>query len=230
MPSIINASTTSTSGLVYSADASGVLQLQSNGTTGLTLDTSTNITLANNLSVTGNVTSSGRVIASTTECAQLSSTVTYTLPNGNIVIVPFNTAVILQGITVNATASTVSGIEAYHWRHSTTGLFRLLYQVRATTDVWNMISVCRNNNTALPVGNSYRTGIPTGGAWGIALECLYRVTNTSDRFGLFHWGENNAGAQLAHAGGNPPSSFFVTPDVGSAPTTGYYNSITITRV
>ena len=39
MASIINASTTSTSGLVQTADASGVLQLQSNGVTGLTVGT-----------------------------------------------------------------------------------------------------------------------------------------------------------------------------------------------
>lgn len=39
MASTINASTTSTSGLVYNADASGVLQLQSNGVTGLTIGT-----------------------------------------------------------------------------------------------------------------------------------------------------------------------------------------------
>ena len=169
-------------------------------------------------------------LTNNTECVHLASTVSYTLPNANIVIVPFNTALILQNITINATASTVNGIEAYHWRHLNTGIFRLVYQVRATTDTWNMISVCKNNNTALPVGNGYRSGIPTGGAWGISFECLYRVTNTSDRFGLFHWGDSNAGTQLAHAGTNPPNTFFVTPDVGMAPTTGYYNSITITKV
>jgi hypothetical protein len=93
-----------------------------------------------------------------------------------------------------------------------------------------MISVCKNNNTALPVGNGYRSGIPDGGRWGILFECLYRVTDISDRFGLFHWANGNAGTLLSHAGGNPPSTFFVTPDIGTAPTTGYYNSITITKV
>jgi hypothetical protein len=181
------------------------------------------------------VTSSYAVTASyaltnITECGHLASTVVYTLPNANIVIVPFNTAIILQNITINATASPVGGIEAYHWRHSTTGIFRLVYQVRATSDVWNMISVCKNNNTALPVGNGYRSGIPGGGEWGILFECLYRVTDISDRFGLFHWAVGNAGTLLAHSVGNPPSTFFVTPDIGTAPTTGYYNSITITKV
>lgn len=49
MPSIINASSTSTSGLVYSADASGVLQLQSNGVTGLTVGTGGLLTAANGI-------------------------------------------------------------------------------------------------------------------------------------------------------------------------------------
>jgi len=51
MASIINASTTSTSGLVQTADASGILQLQSNGTTGLTVGSSGNVTVANKLSM-----------------------------------------------------------------------------------------------------------------------------------------------------------------------------------
>jgi len=45
MASTINASTTSTSGLVYIADASGVLQLQSNGVTGLTVGANANVTV-----------------------------------------------------------------------------------------------------------------------------------------------------------------------------------------
>ena len=53
MASIINASTTSTSGLIQTADASGVLQLQSNGVTGLTVDTGGNVTVNTNLYVSG---------------------------------------------------------------------------------------------------------------------------------------------------------------------------------
>lgn len=45
MASIINASTTSTSGLVYSADASGVLQLQSNGVTGVSIQSGGKVVL-----------------------------------------------------------------------------------------------------------------------------------------------------------------------------------------
>jgi hypothetical protein len=45
MPSIINASSTGSGGIVQTADASGVLQLQSNGTVALTVDTSANISV-----------------------------------------------------------------------------------------------------------------------------------------------------------------------------------------
>ena len=224
MASTINASTTSTSGLVYNADASGVLQLQSNGVTGLTLNGNT--ATVNNLTVNGTLTAAATNL---TECAQLASTVIYNIPDGGIGIVPFDTVIIDENITVNRTASTVGGIEAYHWRHSTPGIYRIRYDVRTTNDSWNMISVCRNNNAALPAGNGFRTGSPAG-FMGTTLECLYRVSNTEDRFGLFHWCPVTTSAMLAHDGTPPPASFFVTPEVGTAPTTGYYSSIIITKL
>jgi len=46
MPSIINASSSGSGGIVQTADASGVLQLQTNGTVALSIDTSANITFA----------------------------------------------------------------------------------------------------------------------------------------------------------------------------------------
>lgn len=54
MASIINASTISTTGLVYSADASGVLELQSNGTTGLSINSGGKVVLANTALSTAN--------------------------------------------------------------------------------------------------------------------------------------------------------------------------------
>ena len=53
MASIINASTTSTAGLVQTADASGVLQLQTNGVTGLTVEANAAVTMGSNLFVSG---------------------------------------------------------------------------------------------------------------------------------------------------------------------------------
>ena len=218
MPSIINASTSST-GLLQSADASGILQLQSDGATAVSI--SGNTATVTNLTVSGS--------SNLTECAQLGSTVIYTIPSSTQAIVPFDTGLVVQNMTINATGSTVNGIEAYHWKHSTTGVYRLRYDVRTTSDSWQMISVCKNNSATSPVGNGFRTGAPAGGM-GVTLECLYRVTNTSDRFCVFHWCLSSMSAMNSHAGGNPSSSFFITPDVGTAPTTGYYNSIVITKL
>lgn len=70
MACTINASVTST-GLIHSGDATGNLSLQSNGVNGLTLDTSLNVSLANNLSTTGNIsTSRGTVTALVSGTAQ----------------------------------------------------------------------------------------------------------------------------------------------------------------
>jgi hypothetical protein len=59
LPSIINASSSGSGGIVQTADASGVLQLQSNGTTALTVDTSANVgigaTPTEKLTVNGNI-------------------------------------------------------------------------------------------------------------------------------------------------------------------------------
>jgi len=49
MSSTINASTASGGGVITTADASGILQLQTAGVTGLTIDASQNVTFANSL-------------------------------------------------------------------------------------------------------------------------------------------------------------------------------------
>ena len=51
MSSTINASTASGGGVITTADASGILQLQTAGTTALTIDASQNVTLAKGLTV-----------------------------------------------------------------------------------------------------------------------------------------------------------------------------------
>jgi hypothetical protein len=51
MASTINASTASGGGVITTADASGILQLQTAGVTGLTIDASQNVTLAKGLTV-----------------------------------------------------------------------------------------------------------------------------------------------------------------------------------
>lgn len=53
MANTINASTTSTTGLVQTADGSGILQLQSDGITALTVNANANVTVSNSLFVSG---------------------------------------------------------------------------------------------------------------------------------------------------------------------------------
>jgi hypothetical protein len=62
MPSIINASSTGSGGIVQTADASGVLQLQSNGTTALTVS-GANVTFAGTQTLTNNITTTGSINA-----------------------------------------------------------------------------------------------------------------------------------------------------------------------
>jgi hypothetical protein len=59
MTTTINASNSGSGGLVQTADASGVLALQTAGVTAVTIDASQNATLAANLSVAGTLTSTG---------------------------------------------------------------------------------------------------------------------------------------------------------------------------
>ena len=62
MSSTINASTASGGGVITSADASGVLALQTAGVTGLTIDASQNVTTSANLTYTGTLTGSTGVL------------------------------------------------------------------------------------------------------------------------------------------------------------------------
>ena len=65
MASTINSTTTGSGGLVSSGDDSGQLELQTNGTTALTIDSSQNVAVANNLTFNGGqaVVSTGKAIA-----------------------------------------------------------------------------------------------------------------------------------------------------------------------
>lgn len=68
MASTINASNSTTSGLVYSADASGTLQLQTNGNAALTIDTNQNVSFAKSF------TANSATIATTANSATIATT------------------------------------------------------------------------------------------------------------------------------------------------------------
>ena len=124
MASIINASTTSTSGLVQTADASGVLQLQSNGVTGLTVGPGGLVTAANGIvmspmtlgtSVAGEIEYDGSVPYFTPLGTQrgLIPSAQYFRLNSALVGANASTAQNVFGVGVTLSANTVYAFESY---------------------------------------------------------------------------------------------------------------------
>jgi hypothetical protein len=142
MPSTINASTTSTAGLVYNADASGILQLQSNGTTGLTVGTGGLVTAANGIvmntmtlgsTITGEFEYDGGELYFTPLGTQrgLIPSAQYFRLNSPLAGTQATTAQNLLGVGVTLSSNTVYAFEAYFpmsksagtTTHSITSLF-----------------------------------------------------------------------------------------------------------
>lgn len=99
MPSIINASTLAP-GLVHSGDASGVLQLQSNGVTGITV-TGANVAIAGNLTVTNKLTTSSLPVGAVLQVATAYKTDVQTITN-NLTFVD------IAGLTITITPTSSS--------------------------------------------------------------------------------------------------------------------------
>jgi hypothetical protein len=132
MASTINASTTSTSGLVQTADASGVLQLQSNGTTGLTVGTGGLVTAANGIvmntmtlgtAVTGAFEYDGGELYFTPLGTQrgLVPSMQYYRLNTALVGSNVNTAQSIFGVGVTLSANTVYAFDAVYALSKTVG-------------------------------------------------------------------------------------------------------------
>ena len=99
MASILNASTTSTTGIVFTADASGVLQLQSNGTPALTVSGNTTTSAGSILNSAGrpilNQTGGILQVVSTQYTSQFTSTTLnqwLNITNFNATITPSSTS------------------------------------------------------------------------------------------------------------------------------------------
>lgn len=171
MASTINASTTSTSGLVYNADASGVLQLQSNGVTGLTVGTGGLITAANGIvmsTMTLGSTTAGELeydggelyfTPSGTQRGLVPSAQYYRL-NSALAGANVNTAQSVFGVGVTLSANTVYSFESYFVLLKTVGTtshtFSYGFGGTATTNN-ALITLARyGSTTALPL-------VPTSG-------------------------------------------------------------------
>ena len=143
MASIINASTTSTSGLVQTADASGVLQLQSNGVTGLTIDTGGKVilpSLALGTTVAGELEYDGGELYFTPLGTQrgLIPTAQYYRLNSGLAGSNITTDQSVLGVGVTLSSNTVYQFEAVYGLSKTAGTtshsFRLLFGGTATTN------------------------------------------------------------------------------------------------
>ena len=183
MASIINASTTSTSGLVQTADASGVLQLQSNGVTGLTVEANASITVSGNLT-----TARGAVTSLVTETAKNSTTGTSVDFTG-IPSWAKRVTLMLNGVSTNGTS--IMQVQLGAGTIQNTG-----YEAEATGF----------QGAALLVSGVYTSGFPLGGDNRAA--DLLSGTMVFTSFGSNIWigscagGANNGGTgRTFHGGG-----------------------------
>jgi hypothetical protein len=106
MPSIINASSTGSGGIVQTADASGVLQLQSNGTVALTINTDASITLAGAQSINTTMATTTTYQTDLTLQAQPASGSTGTSSAGGVQILFKGTT---DGAIANSTLAAIVG-------------------------------------------------------------------------------------------------------------------------
>lgn len=126
MPSIINATSGGAGGLITSGDTSGTLQIQTGGTTALTINASQNVTAAGNVTVTGSLTAGSYVgvpsigVGQTWQAVTRTSGVTYTNSTGkpillNVVTAVNNTSgsgatITVDGLIVSSTLGTAAAI------------------------------------------------------------------------------------------------------------------------
>lgn len=161
--------------------------------------------------------------------ASFGSTTAITISNTTPVKTTFDRVLYASTDMSWAFSSPNGSIPAHNWKHSKTGFYQLTYWLRTTNDVWNVVSVCKNNSSANAVGTSVRSG-SQGGAFGYATQLIYKVDNINDTFALFHW-SSGASSAMSSFSGTPPTGFVATPqDGGTAPENGYFVTFNITPV
>ena len=115
MASIINASTSGAGGVITTADASGVLQLQTAGTTAISVDSSQAVTLTNALPVSSGGTGATTLTSNGVVLGNGTGSVTTVSPStsGNVLTSNGTTwtssAPVLDGMTLLGTITTTSG-------------------------------------------------------------------------------------------------------------------------
>jgi hypothetical protein len=198
MPNTINASTTSTTGLVQTADGSGILQLQSDGTTGLTISSGGKVVLANTALSTasaGTLEYDGGELYFTPLSTQrgLVSSAQYFRLDSALVGSNVNTAQSILGVGVTLSSNTIYHFEGVYALSKTAGATShttsLLYGGTATINnvAYWLQSGSINTTTFTDTANgvSFQYYIQTlssflvNGAQAAATTCrLYKVNGT----------------------------------------------------
>jgi hypothetical protein len=173
MASTINASTTGAGGLITTADSSGILQLQTAGTTVATLS-STGVNAG--IQVAANAAPAFSATMSATQTGIVANTDTK---------VSFDTKVIDTGTCYNNTASTVTlnGIStpAYSFAPNVAGYYQVNAGIRASATTQTQLTVAIYKNATVP--NSFIFSYPAASgaqAFWISGSALVFMNGTSD--------------------------------------------------
>lgn len=223
MASTINASTTSTTGLVYSADGTGILQLQSDGTTGLSINSGGKVVLANTALSTasaGTLEYDGGELYFTPLGTQrgLVPGMQYYRLNSALVGSNVNTAQNIFGVGVTVSAGTVYNYEirATFTKSAGTTSHALQFGFGGTATINNIFSDCRVTFTSTGT-NSAISGSTTQGAVSTQAGFV-TVTSSSATAGLL-CAMHISGSVSINAGGTFIPQYQLTAAPGGAYTT-----------
>jgi hypothetical protein len=169
MTSTINASSTGSGGIVQTADASGVLALQTNGTTAVTISTGQVVTFAQQPA--GTFAGTGPAFSATMSANQNITSSVGTLLN-------FNTKEYDTNTCFNNTGSTVTlngvSVPAYAFGPNVAGYYQVF------------VSLYPNTSTSFAASSIYKSGgiyksiQTTGTNVGVELSCIVYLNGTSD--------------------------------------------------
>ena len=187
MSSTINASTASGGGVITTADASGILQLQTAGVTGLTIDASQNVTLAKGLTVGASAAPAFSAYMSTATQSIATATFTKILINTK----EFDTNSNYDNATNYRFTPTVAGY----------------YQVNGQLSWGNgasatLITTIYKNGVRFKDGNNMTY---TGGAYGVVSALIY-LNGSTDYVEL--WGYQTTGSALNVNGNTQYYTYF----------------------
>jgi len=202
MASSISAGTTSSTGLVCTADTTGSLVLQTNnGTTALTIDTSQNVTLAKGLTV--------GATAAPTFSAYPSGT--FTMSASTFTIVPCNTEEFDTNSNFNNTGSTVGSTPAYSFLPTVAGYYQIngTWSLASGTTFTRAIAAIYKNGAIIKQGLDSTTATATGSM----VSAIVYLNGSTDYVGFYIF-EGGTGTNTVNAG--PSSTYFQAAMIRSA--------------